>query len=118
MKTINYFDLAADDLACYATAIWPGFQLAAHHEIIVGKLEAVERGDIRRLMMFLPPRHGKSLIGSELFPAWYLGRNPDRSIILASYEQDLADDFGRKVRALLCDPIHRAIFPHCEVSHD
>jgi hypothetical protein len=115
---INLLDVAADDLACYATAMYPEFALAAHHELIVRKLEAIERGEIRRLMIFMPPRHGKSLISSQIFPAWYLGRNPDRSIILASYEQELADAFGRKVRDLVCDPLHRAIFPRCRVARD
>jgi hypothetical protein len=118
MTTINCLDLAADDLACYGTAMWPGFALAAHHELIVRKLEAIERGEIRRLMIFLPPRHGKSLIGSQVFPAWYLGRHPERSIILASYEQSIADSFGRKVRDLVRDPLHQAIFPRCRVTRD
>jgi hypothetical protein len=76
------------------------------------------RGNIRRLMIFMPPRHGKSLIGNQMFPAWYLGRHPDRSIITASYGQDLADDFGRRVRNLVSDPIHRAIFPECRLADD
>ena len=110
--------LARGDLACYAMALWPRFELAAHHRLIVDRLEAVERGDIRRLMIFMPPRHGKSLLGSQMFPAWYLGCHPDRSIITASYSQDLADDFGRQVRNLVSDPIHRAIFPECRLADD
>jgi hypothetical protein len=64
--------LPHQDLACYAIAQWPVFELARHHQLIVEKLEAVERGETPRLMIFLPPRHGKSLIVSSLFPAWYL----------------------------------------------
>jgi len=110
--------LARVDLACYATALWPSFELAAHHRLIVDKLEAVERGDIRRLMIFMPPRHGKSLLGTQIFPAWFLGRHPDRSIITASYGQELADDFGRWVRNMVNDPMHRAIFPECRLADD
>jgi hypothetical protein len=69
-----------------------------HHTYMCDKLEAVERGEIRRLMFFLPPRHGKSELGSVQFPAWFLGRNPTKEIINASYTSDLAVDFGRRVR--------------------
>ncbi len=108
--------LAYADLACYAVAMWPGFLRAPHHEQIIAKLEAVERGDISRLMICLPPRHGKSLLGSTDFPGWYLGRHPDHHVIFATYGQELADDFGRRVRNLLMDPLHQAIFPDCRLS--
>ncbi len=110
--------LAREDLACYAVAQWPAFELAAHHRIIVDKLEAVEKGLIRRLMIFLPPRHGKSLLATQFFPAWYLGRHPDQFIITASYGQELADDFGRKVRNLVGDPLHQSIFPGFRLAED
>jgi hypothetical protein len=64
--------LGRTDLACYAIAQWPPFELAAHHRIIVEKLEAVERGEIHKLMICMPPRHGKSLLTTQMFPAWYL----------------------------------------------
>jgi hypothetical protein len=110
--------LAAQDLAAYATAIYPGFELARHHEALIQKLEAVERGEIRRLMIFMPPRHGKSLTATQLFPAWYLGRHPERSIVTVTYGQELSDDQGRRVRAFLSDPLHSAIFPGCKLSAD
>jgi len=109
---------ARADLACYSAALWPPFELAPHHRLIIEKLEAVERGEIDRLMIFLPPRHGKSLITSTLFPAWYLGRHPDRSVIASSYGQELASDFGRRVRGFTTDDLHRAIFPECRVVDD
>ena len=110
--------LARGDLACYAAALWPSFSLAPHHELIISKLEAVERGEIKRLMIFMPPRHGKSLITSVMYPPWYLGRNPGRNVIFASYGQALSDDFGRLVRNLLTNPLHQAIFPACRLSED
>jgi predicted phage terminase large subunit-like protein len=110
--------LARADLACYSIVQWPPFELAAHHRIVVEKLEAVERGEIRRLMIFLPPRHGKSLLATQMFPAWYLGRHPDRFVISASYGQELADDFGRNVRNLINSPIHRTLFPTCRLADD
>ena len=69
-------------------------------------------------MIFTPPRQGKSRLTSELFPTWYLGRNPDRYIIAATYGQELADDFGRRVRDQMRDPIFRELFPACSLRDD
>lgn len=69
-------------------------------------------------MIFVPPRHGKSMLTSEAFPPWYLGRNPSKSIVTATYAQDLADDFGRRVRNAMVDPLYNEIFPGCTVSPD
>jgi hypothetical protein len=110
--------LATQDLAVYTAANWPGFELAKHHEIVIEKLEAVRRGEISRLMIFMPPRHGKSVITSHYFPAWYMGEHPDRYVIAASYGQELASDFGRRVRNLVATPVHRAIFPGCRLAED
>lgn len=101
---------AYDSLISYALMQWPGYRPQWFHHEIAGHLEAVERGDIRRLMIFMPPRHGKSMLTSEYFPAWYLGRNPEKMVIAASYNQDKADDFGRKVRNQLFDPVYSQVF--------
>lgn len=74
------------------------WQPAPHLELLCEKLEAVERGEINRLMVFLPPRHGKSEIISKKFPAWCLGKNPNREIILSSYAADLSFDFSKIAR--------------------
>jgi predicted phage terminase large subunit-like protein len=110
--------LATQDLAVYTAANWPGFELAKHHEIIIEKLEAVRRGEISRLLVLTPPRHGKSEIASHYFPGWYLGEHPDRYVISASYGQELASDFGRRVRNLVASPVHRAVFPSCRLAED
>jgi predicted phage terminase large subunit-like protein len=109
---------ARASLECYAIAVFPSFESAAHHRLTIQKLEAVEAGEIRRLIITEPPRHGKSLLTCQIFPCWFLGRHPDRSVICATYGQDLSDDFGRRVRNLLADPLHRAIFPGCRLSND
>jgi len=83
---------------------------AEHHKLIAEKLEAVERGEIDRLMINMPPRHGKSELASRRFPAWFLGRHPDKSIIAASYNSDLATDFGRQVRNILETDEYRGLF--------
>jgi predicted phage terminase large subunit-like protein len=102
----------------YCISQWDGYEPAHHHRLIASKLEAVERGEIKRLMIFMPPRHGKSQLTSEFFPAWYLGRNPDKYIITSTYSQELAEDFGRKVRNQLQDDVFKATFPDCILSDD
>jgi predicted phage terminase large subunit-like protein len=96
----------------------PAYARAGHHERIAAKLEAVERGEIDRLMIFMPPRHGKSELASKRFPAWCLGCNPKRQIIAASYNSDLANDFGRNVRNLVAEPEFSQVFPGVSLAPD
>lgn len=111
-------DFAFSDLISYAAYQWPGYSDASHHRLIARHLEAVERGDIKRLMITMPPRHGKSMLASEFFPAWYLGRNPDHYVVTATYAQELADDFGRKVKNQIEDDAFKAIFPGVGLADD
>lgn len=80
------------------------------HDKIAEALMRVERGEIKRLLITMPPRHGKSMLASQYFPAWYLGRNPTKEIIMASYSGELASDFGRKVRNIVDEPDFQACF--------
>jgi predicted phage terminase large subunit-like protein len=111
-------DYAFSRLIAYAAYQWPGYRDADHHRLIARKLEAIERGECTRLMITMPPRHGKSMLASEFFPAWYLGRNPDHSVVMATYAQDLADDFGRKVKSQIEDPAYRNVFPGVTLADD
>ena len=70
----------------------------------------MERGEIDRLMINMPPRHGKSELASRRFPAWFMGRNPGKSVIAASYNSDLASDFGRQVRNVVSSPEYAQLF--------
>jgi predicted phage terminase large subunit-like protein len=69
-------------------------------------------------MIFMPPRHGKSELASKRFPAWVLGRNPRRQIIAASYNSDLASDFGRNVRNIVAEPEFSEVFPGVTLAQD
>src|SRR4051812_45178963 len=91
-------------LGAFTSYTEPNYQEAMHQLRLDEHLEAVERGEIDRLMVFMPPRHGKSEKTSKRFPAWYLGRNPRRQVIAASYNSDLATDFGREVRNIMASP--------------
>jgi len=110
--------LARSSLLGFTEYTLPQYQRAAHHELIAEKLEAVERGEIDRLMIFMPPRHGKSELASKRFPAWCLGRNPKRQIIAASYNSDLASDFGRNVRNIAAEPEFTQVFPGVSLAPD
>jgi hypothetical protein len=101
---------AAQDLISFTEYSLPHYVTAPHHRLIAEKLQQVERGEISRLMIFMPPRHGKSELASRRFPAWYLGRHPDRQIITASYNADLASDFGRDVRNIVGSADFRNVF--------
>jgi len=79
---------------------------AKHLELLCSKLEDVAQGKILRLMIFMPPRHGKSECVSKKFPVWFLGRNPNEEIILTSYAADLAFDFSRIARNTLREHGH------------
>jgi predicted phage terminase large subunit-like protein len=111
-------DFAFSRLIAYAAYQWPGYRDAGHHRLIARHLEAVERGEIKRLMITMPPRHGKSMLASEFFPAWYMGRNPDHYVVTATYAQELADDFGRKVKNQISDPAFQLIFPGVGLADD
>lgn len=83
---------------------------AAHHLLLIEKLEAVERGDIRRLMVFMPPGSAKSTYASVLFPTWFMGRDKGRNVILGTYASDLARKIGRRARSIIKQPAYREIF--------
>ena len=80
------------------------------HREIARQLERVENGEVKRLMLFVPPRHGKSELGSIMFPAHYLGKHPEKEIITASYSADLAQDFGYKTRNLVNTQEYQELF--------
>lgn len=97
---------------------FPNYQVNWHHRLICEALQKVERGEIRKLMVTLPPRHGKSEICSIQFPAWYLGKHPDKEVIAASYNADLAVEFGKKTRNLVKTRLFQNVFRDVKLSED
>lgn len=97
-------ELARRDLSQFASRMVPTFTLASHTRKIIEALEALESGDICKLLISTPPQHGKSMLVSQLFPGWWLGRRPDSPIVLASYSQELSDRNSRFVRGFVNDP--------------
>lgn len=111
-------ELAARSLIRFTSYVNPAYNAAAHHKTICDKLQEVERGEIDRLMIFMPPRHGKSELASRKFPAWFLGRNPQKQVIAASYNSDLAADFGREVRNIVGSPEFGEVFHGVSLRED
>jgi predicted phage terminase large subunit-like protein len=83
---------------------------AAHHQLLCEKLQEVADGTLKRLMVFMPPGSAKSTYVSALFPAYYLGRHPNKCVLQGSYNADLADRFGRRARNAFASPTHQEIF--------
>jgi predicted phage terminase large subunit-like protein len=92
------------------------YSAAKHHEVICAALEEVEAGRIQRLIITMPPRHGKSELASRRFPAWFLGKDPYRHMIFATYNDEFAQDFGRHVRDTMKSDIFKQAFPLCKLK--
>lgn len=101
---------ARDSMATYIDYMEFGFRPAAHHRLLIEALESVERGECDRLMVCMPPGSAKSTYTSTIFPAWYLGRHPQLSVIAVSHTQELIERFGRRVRNTFASPQHRKVF--------
>ena len=96
----------------------PAFDAAPCHQRVIEYLEQLLSGKIKKLAIIAPPRHGKSLLGSVMAPAFALGRNPSETIITISYGSDLSEGWGRRVRNILSDPDFHQVFPACQLSPD
>jgi predicted phage terminase large subunit-like protein len=96
----------------------PKYKADPFHNLVAEKLEAVERGEIKRLMLFAPPRHGKSELSTRRFPAYYMARNPEKNVISASYNGDFATTFGRDVRNIVKGNEFQTLFPTTKIRND
>ena len=101
---------AQTSLAKFIEYIDIGFTPAKHHLRLISELEAVERGEVQKLMVFMPPGSAKSTYSSILFPPWFLGRNPKLSVLGASNTTDLAETFSRRVRNIVNGQAYKAVF--------
>lgn len=108
-------------LVDYQIATNPSYVPNFHHDIIGKELERIEAfgdRDYKILLVFVPPRHGKSQQCSIDFPSWYLGRSPNKEVIAASYSADLAQDFGGKTREKVNSEAYKLIFPEVQLKED
>ena len=105
-------------IAMFAPTLVPDWIMGRHIHLIADRLQKVESGEIKRLMVFLPPRSSKSVICSKLFPAWYVGRHPQHEILTVSHSDQLASDFGRSVRDLVNFDLFNTVFPDVALRSD
>ena len=90
--------------------VWPDFIEGKHHKQIADKFDRLAKGEIKRLIINMPPRHTKSEFGSYLLPAWMVGRNPKLKIIQSTNTTELSVRFGRKAKALMDSPEYKSVF--------
>ena len=95
----------------YALAVYPFLELEWFHRTYYRVLEAFAEGRVRRLMISMPPQHGKSVGATTLLPAYLLGLDPDLRIAIASYSASLASKFNRRVQRILESREYAAFFP-------
>ena len=102
----------------YVNHMWPEFICGRHHQIFAEKLEQVAKGEIKRLIVNMPPRHTKSEFASTYFPSWMMGQNPKMKIMQTTHTGELAVRFGRKVRNLMAQKEYKQVFPDVSLQAD
>jgi len=102
----------------FVKKVWPHFIEGAHHKRMANAFERVARGECKRLIINMPPRHTKSEFASYLLPAWFLGNFPEKKIIQTSHTAELAVGFGRKVRNLVDSDVFSETFPGVGLQAD
>jgi predicted phage terminase large subunit-like protein len=110
--------LARDSFLGFVKYIWPAFIEGRHHKVVSQAFERVINGDLKRLIINMPPRHTKSEFASYLLPAWFLGQNPEKKVIQTSHTAELSVGFGRKVRNLVDSDDFKKIFPSLALRAD
>ena len=109
---------SSKSLIQFTQATLPKYQPAHHHHLIADALERVFKGECKRLMINMPPRHGKSQLASMHGPAFYVGNYPNKQIICCSYSDQMAKDFGREVRNIVDSEDFGMIFPGVSLASD
>ena len=111
-------DAAKTDFMAFVHKVWPSFIDGAHHAKMARAFEKVARGECKRLIINMPPRHTKSEFASYLLPAWFLGNFPHKKVIQTSHTAELAVGFGRKVRNLVDSDIYKDVFTETSLQSD
>ena len=107
-----------DNFLDFVKHVYPGYKIGPHHERLARIFEDVAAGKKKRVVVNIAPRHGKSELISYLAPAWFLGKYPQKKVIMASHTADLAVNFGRRVRNLVGSDNYKDIFPQVELQAD
>ena len=98
------------DFLTFVKHMWPEFIEGSHHKIISEKFNKLATGEIKRLIINMPPRHTKSEFASTLLPAWMIGKHPDLKIIQSTHTTELAVRFGRKAKNIIDSEEYKKVF--------
>ena len=118
LEKLKTQELARKRFLKFVEQVWPTFIGGRHHAKMADAFERVARGECKRLIINMPPRHTKSEFASYLLPAWFLGLNPHKKIIQCSHTGELAVGFGRKVRNLVDTEVYHETFPDLKLAAD
>jgi predicted phage terminase large subunit-like protein len=118
LETLKKREVAQTKFIKFVEKVWPTFISGRHHKIMADAFERVANGELKRLIINMPPRHTKSEFASYLLPAWFLGRFPHKKVIQTSHTAELAVGFGRKVRNLVDSEVYNGIFPELNLQAD
>jgi predicted phage terminase large subunit-like protein len=94
------------------------FKPSWHIDAMAHKASQVASGEVKRLIIAVPPRHLKSIIASVALPAWYLGHNPSERVVAVSYSAELAKTHANDFRRVVTDPIYQAVFPKMVLARE
>ena len=106
------------DFLKFTKTVWPDFIEGKHHQIYAEKLNRIANGELKRLIVNMPPRHTKSEFASHLFPAFFMGRNPKAKLIQTTHTGELAVSFGRKTKNLIESDEYEKVFPEVRLAAD
>ena len=118
LKDTEDKEAAREGFMPFIKKVWPAFIEGRHHKIMAEAFERVANGDLKRLIINMPPRHTKSEFASYLLPAWFLGQYPEKKIIQTAHTAELSVGFGRKVRNLVDSEDYKEIFPELGLRAD
>ena len=102
----------------FANAVYPGFKVGPHHKKLAKIFTDVIEGRKKRVIINIAPRMGKSEFSSYLFPAYFLGKYPNKKIIMGTHTAGLSEDFGRRIRNLIASEEYHEVFPDTMVADD
>lgn len=118
LEHLEMVEAARENFLSFFRAMNPRYVIGSHHKIISDEFDLIVEGKLDRITISLPPRYTKSEMSSIALPAYYLGRYPDRFIIQASANDELATGFGRKVKNIIESEEYQEIFPGVSLSKD
>lgn len=118
LERVRSVEKAQTNFLDFVKLMWPGFIHGRHHKIMADAFERIASGELKRLIINMPPRHTKSEFGSFMLPAWFMGKFPDKKVIQSSNTAELAVGFGRKVKNIIETEDFQSVFPGTKLSAD